>query len=33
MRNKASRPCDGMVEFSEEHKQRAAKLTGHGGKP
>ena len=25
-RNKASRPYDGMVEFSEEHKQRAAQL-------
>lgn len=25
-RNKASRPYDGMAEFSEEHKQRAAQL-------
>jgi hypothetical protein len=25
-RNKASRPYDGMVGFSEEHKQRAAQL-------
>ena len=25
-RNKASRPCDGMAGFFEEHKQRAAQL-------